>query len=227
MPSKHMMIKPNNIEDLYLINNKDHKLHAWYYNSNNDKTLLYCHGNAGNISNRIHILKKCIDANISILLFDYRGYGLSQGYTTMESTYQDSVDWMNYLIDNKNISKNNIIPMGESIGSYPAAKIASEHNLPKVIIFAGFHSVSDVVISLFPKPLNYIISYITKGDLETGKYLEKHTGNKLILHSLIDEIISYDNAILNSLYYGSKLIKITGFHNDHNVDYNLIKEFIN
>lgn len=228
IPSKIIFSKPNNdIESVYLTNNEGNQLNGWYYkgNSYSDKTILYCHGNAGNISGRHHIIQKFIDKGISVLMFDYRGYGLSEGYTTTESSYQDAVDWMIYLINNKQVNKKDIIPMGESIGSYPAARLADEHNLSKVIIFAGFHNMSDVVINLFPVPINHIASYVTNGDLETGKHLKNHKGKKLILHSKSDEIISFDNAIKNSSY-GGELVTVEGGHNDHNIDYDIIKNFI-
>ena len=230
IPSKNILTTslPENVESLYLVNSDGQKLHAWYYNGNSysDKTVLYCHGNAGNITYRTHIIQKFVDNNISVLMFDYRGYGLSEGYTTVDSSYEDAVDWMVYLIKNKQVKKEDIIPMGESIGSYPAARLANEHNLPKVIIYAGFHSMSDAVINIFPTPINHIASYVTNGDLETGKYLKNHKGKKLILHSKSDEIISYDNAIKNSSY-GGELVTVIGGHNDHNIDYNVIKNFIN
>jgi uncharacterized protein len=225
LPHKQMLSKPNMVDNVFLTNQNNEKQNGWYYDSNSSKVILFCHGNAGNISYRKHILNKCIEQNISILMFDYKGFGDSQGETKIESTYDDAVDWMNYLIDVKNYTKNDIIPMGESIGSFPAAKLVAEQKLSKVIIIAGFHSVSDVVNNLFPAPINYLAQYITDGDLQTGKYLKKFTGDTLIFHSKSDEIISYQNAVMNSSY-GGKLITIYGGHNDHNIDYKTIKEFI-
>jgi hypothetical protein len=225
-PSTEMVYNTNNqIKDVYIVNKNNDRQHAWYYDSGNSKVILYCHGNAGNISYRKHIIQKCINHKISMLLFDYRGFGNSEGSTTIESTYDDTVDWMNYLINNENKHKNDIVAMGESIGSFPAAKISVEHGLNKLIILGGFHSISDVVNNTFPSPLNYIASYMTRGDLDTGKYLQKNKGDVLILHSKTDEIISFQNAILNSKY-GGKLVEISGGHNDHNVDYDMINNFI-
>lgn len=226
IPHGYMYSKPNGVDNVFLTNKNNEKQNGWYYNSGGSKVILFCHGNAGNISYRKHILEKCMNKNISILMFDYKGFGTSEGKTTVESTYDDAVDWMDYLINVKKYKKNDIIPMGESIGSFPAAKLAAEHGLSKVIIIAGFHSMSDVVINFFSSPLNYLAQYVTEGDLETGKYLKKFTGETLIFHSRSDEIISYNNAVMNSSY-GGKLITINGGHNDHNIDYKIIEEFIN
>lgn len=158
-------------------------------------------------------------------MFDYMGFGKSTGETNIESTYDDTVDCMEYLIKEKELNINDIVPIGQSIGSFPASKLASVYELPKLIIFAGFHSMSDTIFDLFPTPFNYLGSLIAYGDLHTGKYLKKFKGKSLLFHSKEDEVISYKNALKNS-EYGGTLIDVKGTHNKLDINWNIVKEFI-
>jgi hypothetical protein len=213
------------VEEIYITNKKGHILHAWYSNTSSSKTILYCHGNAGNLTFRLDKMNKFKDLEISVLMFDYMGFGKSTGETLIESIYDDAVDCMEYLVKEKNVNINDIVPIGESIGCFPASKIASVYNLPKVIIFAGFHSISDAIYDLLPVPLNYVGSLISYGDLHTGKYLEKFNGKSLLFHSKEDEVVSYNNALKNSKY-GCTLIDVKGTHNNLDIDWNIVRDFI-
>jgi len=221
-------IPDKDIKELFIpINsiNSENKLHAWIYNNpDNDNILLFCQGNAGNISNRCHFMKDMIKCGISFIFFDYKGFGKSDGNTFMESIYDDSEICYNYIKDNYNIK--NIIPIGESIGSYAASKLAKEKKLDKLILFAGMNSISHVVQKVFPFPL---ATWITKGDLDVGKNLEKYNGNTLILHSKEDEIVDYNNALLNYKICGennAKIHDIIGTHNNLKLDWNVVKKFV-
>lgn len=220
--------KPNpNIKDIYITNKQNHKLHAWYYTNNPTKsTILFCHGNAGNLSYRNHIMTNLINMGYNVLLFDYQGFGKSEGKTFVESTYEDAEDWLNYLIKTEKISESKIVPMGESIGSFPATKLAQIYNLPKLILLSGFHCIADVINELIPAPFGYILSVIAGNDLNVGYWLQKYNNNPLILHSQTDEIISYKNAIKNS-EYGGTLIKIGGGHNNPVINWQDIENYLN
>lgn len=232
-PISDMMYQiPEGVQDVYIQDKDGLTLNAWYYKGNSVKTILYCHGNAGNITYHMEIGRQLMANKISFLIFDYKGFGKSEGTTIVNSTYDDVREWMYYLINEQHINKNDIIPMGNSIGSFPAAKLAAIENLPKLIILGGFHSVSQLVLDIFVVPINYLVSYFIRGDLNTGKYLEQYKNNYLILHSPNDEIIPYKNAILNNKSAsinnkkGGKLVDIDGGHNDPILNWNIINDFI-
>lgn len=219
---------PDTVKNVYITNKQNHKLHGWYYNPFNTvprKIILFCHGNAGNMTTNIKFVNEFISHKIPFLMFDYRGFGESEGITIVNSTFDDALDWMNYLINDKHINKNDIVPVGNSIGSYPVARLASEHNLPKVIIISGFHSVTDVVKDVLIFPVNYLASIFTSGDLFTGKYLNKYNGNALLLHSKDDEVIPYKHAEMNGKY-GGLLIEIGGNHDNPDINWNFVKDFM-
>ena len=224
----HVLDKPSDkIEEKWVEfknRNKNIKLHAWYYPIDEQPVLLFCHGNAGNISNRVHFMKQMIDCNISFFIFDYQGFGKSSGKTFLESIYSDADVCYEYLKNELKIK--NIIPIGESIGSFAAAKVAKEKKCEKLILFAGINSISSVVEKLMPLPF---IKWLTKGDLDVGKNLKDYNGETLILHSKNDEIVSYDNSLRNLDICGNekaKIIDIEGKHNNLKLDWKNVKEFI-
>lgn len=223
----YMLDKPNNnIEDIYIDNDNGDTLHGWYYNNKqNDNIILFCHGNAGNLTFRTNVMNNIIQIGYSFLLFDYRGFGKSTGNTFIDTTYDDTTDWFNYLIKTKKINKTKIIPMGESIGCYPAAKLAEKYQLSNLILLAGFHNISDVINNILVYPIGYFISLLAKGDLDVGSCLQNYKGNLLILHSKNDNLISYQNAINNNKY-GGHLVEIQGDHNNPIFDWNIINKYI-
>jgi len=222
--------RPNgDIEDVYIVDKKSHRIHAWYYNPlkpSTKKFILFSHGSGGNLTYHSIFAANMIDANIPFLMFDYKGYGRSEGKTYIESTYHDMASWYNWLIKEKGIKRENIVPMGNSIGSFPAAKLAVTHNTQKLIILAGFNSISEVVRDNFAVPLNHILAYLTSGDLNVDRWLSQYLYEPLILHSKKDEIISFRNAELNA-EYGGKLVEIYGTHNNLFIDWDIILDYLN
>lgn len=237
----------DSIEEHFIHFGGGNKLYGWYYPGKyKDKSkpiILFCHGNGGNISNRFYHINSMIENDIPFFIFDYQGYGKSDGSTYMESTYDDAKKCYDYMKDVLNIT-GDIIPLGESIGSYPASKLAKELKLKKVIILSGFYNMNKVVMELFPYPIiNSILDLLTRGDLDVGGNLSKFQGKSLILHSEEDTLISYDNAIKNKdahAFQGHPELydhnipcpakctfkTIKGNHNNPIIDWNIIKEFI-
>lgn len=222
--SKIFYKKPNNkIKDLW-IPFSGGKLHAWFYYIPKKPIIFICHGNAGNISNRISLLQEIMDKNMSFFIFDYRGYGNSNGFTYMNSTADDALTCYNYLRNDLGI-KEEIVPLGESIGAYPAAKLGHDAKLEKLIILVGINSISTVVKRY---KLNGILKFFTNGDLDITKYLKNRKGKTLILHSKKDEIVSFENAEENhNSAYDSILVEIDGTHNNYIFDWKIIESFIN
>lgn len=228
---EHILKKPNeNIKDIFIPfeTKKDKKLniHGWLFDENKEKPIiLFCHGNAGNISYRNEIMNDFIKLNIPFFIFDYKGFGKSDGSTDIDSTYDDTLLCYNFLSDKFKDRK--IIPIGESIGSYPASKIACEFGLDKLVLIGGINSISFIVKKKFPIK---ILEYLTRGDLEVGKNLELYKGETLLIHSKTDEIVPIENALKNLQCCNnpkSTLKKVSGGHNNMIYDMNILNEFIN
>lgn len=212
---------PNIYKNIFIEEN-NHNIHGWLYETEESpKIILYCHGNAGNIGNRLHIMKEWQDKGYSIFLFDYPGYGLSKGNPTEKSLYSSTEEALKYLLKFK--SKKDIILYGESIGCSVATYVANKYNIETVILQSGFSSIKEVGKDYLPNYLHWILKLIK--DFDTYKYLSQHNGRSLIMHSKDDEIIKYRHAEkLND--FSTEFYEIKGTHN--NPIYNLDKviEFI-
>ena len=215
------------IEDIFIETDENCRIHAWYYNSNNKSkpTLLICHGNAGNLTYRNTIMENLIYNNISFLIFDYKGFGKSSGKTYVNSTYDDARNCYEYM---KNTLKiDNIIPFGESIGCYPASKVALTYQTDKLILLSGPHNISTVVSNIFGKYISKIINLFTAGDIDVGNNLINYNGKTLILHSKDDRIVCYENSKLNEkMCTSSEFIDIKGGHNNPKIEWKDIMKFI-
>ena len=229
-PNKNYYVKkPERVQEFFVKGRNKNNICMWHYSAGEGMPIiLFAHGNAGNISGRTHIIKECMMRGISICVFDYRGYGKSSGKTTTDTLFYDMEDTYKYLINTLNYNRNQIIIAGESIGSYPAAKLANKYQTDKLIIFYGLHSLSLTVKKLYPILFPFIKLFISK-DLRVYKELETYDGNTLILHSKDDQIVNYSNALENSKIKTNgniKLVTITGGHNDPIIDWEIINQFV-
>ena len=226
---KYSAKKPDRVQEFFVKGRNQNNICIWHYSEGEGMPIiLLAHGNAGNISNRIHIINECMSRGISICIFDYRGYGKSTGRTTTNTLFYDMEDTYKYLVNTLNYNKSQIIIAGESIGSYPAAKLANKYQTNKLIILYGMHSLSLTVKHLYPLVYPFIKVFISK-DLRVFKELERYNGNTLILHSKEDNIVDYNNALENSKIKTNghiKLVTITGGHNNPTIDWETINQFV-
>ncbi len=153
-----------NYEDVYFEADDSVRLHGWYVNApDNRAVLLWFHGNAGNISHRLENLALLHGAlNIPIFIFDYREYGLSEGYITREGTFHDARGAFRYLTEEKGFKEREILLFGRSLGTALAAYLASKHRCLGVVLEAAFTSTDDMMERYFP--------YGFPGELSGTKY---------------------------------------------------------
>ena len=124
------------------------KLHALYLPAQNGKeTLLFFHGKAGNVTYFEDFAKTYAKYGYGILIFDYRGYGLSQGRLTEQNMYQDGAAALGYLLKEKEITPQKIVIWGYSLGNGPAVQTAVDFNilpLKAVILQSPFTHTPDM-----------------------------------------------------------------------------------
>jgi len=192
-PTKEIESTPINVGlkygDVFFDTDDGLKLNGWFIPAENPRgTLLFCHGNAGNISHRIEIIKIFNRLNLNVFIFDYRGYGKSQGSPTEVGLYRDTQAAYKYLLSRKNINKETIVIYGKSIGANVAIDLASKVKAAALISESGFSSAYDMGKKLFPYlPVKWII---------TVKYnaltkIKNIPIPKLIIHSQDDEIVPF------------------------------------
>lgn len=214
------------IEDINIKTIDGETLNVFYMHNKNAKgTIIYSYGNAGLVYNSTYLFY-LYGRNASIILFDYRGYGMSSGSPSEKGLYNDIYSVWNYFTNERKIKPNTITLMGNSLGcaisSWLAYKLCNSNNKPHALIFkSGFMSIHDVINDMNLSLLNYII----KNEFNNALYLKK-IKNKipiLLLHSTDDELIKINHA--HELMKVNKYIqfyKINGTHNDLDIRMNLI-----
>lgn len=118
-------------------------LQAWYHPAKeNHPTIIYFHGNAGNLSHRVNYFSLLRDAGFGIVGLDYRGYGNSEGIASENGFYMDARAAMDFAIKTLRLPENKIIIYGESIGTGVAVQMATEFSVGGLILQSPFSSMS-------------------------------------------------------------------------------------
>ncbi len=147
-PDTEIVMTPASIglefEDIRFQASDGTKLHGWYLPGEKDKPLiLFCHGNAGNISHRVDNLRLLNELGLSVFIFDYRGYGQSEGKATEAGTYADIRGALNWL-KGKGWSEQQMIYFGRSLGAAIALQLAIEHPPAGLVLESPFTSIEAI-----------------------------------------------------------------------------------
>lgn len=209
-----------NYQDIY-----EGNLHAWYKEAGKGTqgpVILFCHGNGGNLSYRQGKLAEFNKIGISVLIFDYSGFGYSRGVPTEQLCYSNASTFYEYLLK-MGYSNTNIIPYGESLGGPVASYIARKYNCPKVIIESGLPGVKYLLSYRVPW-LKFLSIFFS--DFDMVSFLTGYRGKSLVIHSTDDEIIPYTvTEPVQKL--ATIFLPMQGNHNDPRVPWDKIREFIN
>jgi len=218
MPNREIEATPGDIgldfEPLTLATRDDEQLDAWFIPAEPARgVLLFCHGNAGNISHRLESIRLFHELGLSVLIFDYRGYGQSSGKPTEKGTYRDADAAWHYLVEQRGIPAEHIILFGRSLGASIAADLATRQSAAGVILESAFTSVPDVAAQLYPwLPVRWLSRY----QYDTRRKLADIHSPVLIVHSRDDEIISYSNGerLFEAANEPKQFLQLRGGHND-------------
>lgn len=190
-------------------------LHGWFIPKEGSRaSVLFCHGNAGNISHRLKTIEILHNLNLDVFIFDYRGYGKSVGSPSERGTYSDAEGAWNYLAHTMGISPQRIIVHGRSLGGAIAAYLASKKPAKMLILESTFTSTRALArdycagfVLLYP-----ILSYT----YPTIEHVEKCNIPTLIMHSREDETIpfSHGEKLFQSAKEPKKFLELTGSHNN-------------
>lgn len=171
------------------------RLHGWFVSSSESSvntTLLWFHGNAGNISHRLEnlaLLHRYLD--ISIFLFDYREFGLSDGHISKAGTYLDAQGAWNYLVKERSINPNDILLFGRSLGTALVVDLASREPCLGAVLEAAFTSSQDMLKRYFFGPIPPELSQSTYDNI--GK-IHLIRAPLLFIHAQYDEAIPLEMA---------------------------------
>lgn len=164
-------------------------LAAWFVPAEGaERTVLFCHGNAGNISHRLGTLKMFNELGLNCLIVDYRGYGQSTGKPTEKGTLIDILAGFQWLIEEKGTRPEQIILFGRSLGGSIAVIIAKDVHPAALVLESSFTSFDDVAAHYYPW---LPVRLFTRFDYNTLEAVKEVTCPLLVIHSPDDEIIPY------------------------------------
>ncbi len=175
--------------------------------------ILFCHGNGGNISHRLDSIQLFHRLGLSTFIFDYRGYGLSEGSPAEKGTYLDAEAAWNYLIRQRKVEPKKIIVFGRSLGGAVAAWLAQGHTPRMLIIESTFTSVKDLAGKFYPY---FPVRLLSRFNYNVIEYLQKVNCPLLIIHSRDDEIVpfSHGQRLFMSAKEPKEFLDIMGTHNE-------------
>ena len=167
-------------------------LHGWFVPASAARrTVLFFHGNAGNISHRLDYLPMFQQLGYNTLLFDYRGYGQSSGTPSESGTYLDAQAAWQYLTETRSIAPAQIILFGESLGGSVAAWLAAREHPGLLVLASTFTSVPDLAAEIYPF---LPVRWITRFQYNTLETVPSITCPIFIAHSPQDEIIPFQHG---------------------------------
>ena len=218
------------IEKVKIITSDNIELLSWFHNKNISeyKTIVFFHGNAGSLENRIHKINHFQDMKVNFLLVAWRGFSGNKGKPTEQGLYEDARSAINWLLS-KGINEKNIIIYGESLGTGIATEIAQNKNFAGIILESPFTSMIDAGKTKY----SYLpVKFLLKDKYESNKKIKNIKSPILIMHGKVDNIVPF--------YMGKKIYELANEpkysyfseYDDHMMEYNEkllnnLKKFIN
>lgn len=190
-------------------------LAGWYLPAEDPRApvVLFLHGNAGNIGDRIESLRQFRDAGAAVLIIDYRGYGDSEGSPSEQGTYRDARAAWDWLTRQRGVPAGRIVVFGRSLGGAVAAHLAARVRPAGLVLESTFTSVPDLAAELYPwLPARWLSRY----RYATARYLADVRCPTLVAHARADEIVPFEHArrLARIRPPVVELIELDGGHND-------------
>jgi len=174
------------IKEIFIPSTEGITLKSWFYkNSNNKYTVLFFHGNAGELGNRIYKLNELKNLNLNYLIISWRGFSGNKGSPTEQGLYNDAKNAVEWLEKN-NIKKNKIILYGESLGTGVAVEIGQNQDFAGIILESPYTSIVDAAKIYYP----YLpVDLILKDKYLSLKKIKNINSPVLLMHGGADIII--------------------------------------
>jgi len=220
-----------NYEDALIQSSDGTKLHGWYVPCENPRAIiLYCHGNAGNLTDWTDVVRILHDrVGATVMIFDYRGFGKSEGKPSEAGVLADARAARAWLAKRANCSENDIVIMGRSLGGAVAVDLAAADGARGLVLESTFTSMPEVGKTLFPLlPMKLLVRSQFKSIAKIGYY----HGPLLESHGTADRLIPFGMGVrlFKAANEPKRFVPIPGGdHNDPQTTeyYDALVEFLN
>ena len=207
-PERELKATPKDIglefEDVFFSTEDGVKLHGWYVPADGDVTLLWFHGNAGNVGNRLeHMLLSHVILGVNIFIFDYRGYGMSEGAPSEPGTYLDGEAAVSYLRDDRGVdTEEQLVLYGHSLGGAVAVEVARRNPSRALIVESTFTSVKEMAKSLYPYLPSRVVTSLVQSEYDSLSKIAGARAPVMVIHG--DEDTTVPLAEGKSLYEAAR-----------------------
>jgi len=219
-PSREMSVLPSVIglpwEDVYFTTKDNITLNGWYFKKPQaSSTVIFAHGNAGNISDRLFKIKFFYDLGLNVFIFDYRGYGKSKGRPSEAGIYQDAQSAYDYLQARGDVNMKNIILYGASLGGTVVIDLATHRSSALLVVESSFSNALDMARIFYPfVPLFFLSLKFNSIDKVRGLAVPK-----IFIHSPEDQVVPFwiGQKLFEAASEPKEFLKIHGGHNDGSI----------
>ena len=207
-----------NYQEVFIDVEENIKLKSWFIKKDlkNFKTIIFFHGNAGDLTNRIHKLNELNKLDVNILIISWRGFSGNLGKPTEKNLYQDakkSVKWLN----KNGIEKKNIILYGESLGTGVATELGQDNSFAGIILESPFTSIANAAKIYYPYlPIDLLI----KDRYDSIKKIKSIKIPILVMHGKKDNVVPFKMGV--ELFEKANEPKYSYFseNDDHMMEFN-------
>lgn len=218
LPSRKISATPQDIglsfEDIFFNTSDRLALNGWFVKSPrlDGATVLFLHGNAGNIGDRLDKIALFYKMGLNVFVMDYRGYGKSQGHPTESGMYRDAQAAYDYLKNRKDVRADKIIFYGESLGNAAAVDLATRVPVAGLIAEGAFSSARDMAKVILP----IVPTFLLNVKMDSIAKIEAVKAPKLFIHSPYDEVVPFKLArkLFDAAPAPKEFLEIDGDHNE-------------
>lgn len=202
-------------EDVYL-DSDGYKLHGWFFKQESPHVVLIHHSNAGNVLMWTSLVEHALTTGASVFIYDYRGYGRSEGTPTVSGICRDGLAAYRHLVDERSYQPGHIVHFGSSLGGGVACEMAYRHKCAGLILHGAFSSLREMA-TLLLSATRYIPSvFFFRPKLDNAARLAQINVPVLLLHGRWDDMIPLSQAQknLNAAAGPKSLVELQAGHMD-------------
>jgi len=219
-PEREIVLTPESagfsFEDVYFSTQDGVQLNGWFMPAMHTQepraTVIYFHGNAGNIGDRIDKARLFCELGLNVLLVDYRGYGKSAGSPTERGLYKDGLAAFDYLKLRSDVDLKRVIAYGASLGGVVAIELATHRDLAGLIIDSSFSSAADMAKVMYP----FVPSFLLQIKMDSMQKVNHLTVPKLFFHSREDRTVPYrfGKKLFDAASEPKVMVELKGGHDE-------------